>query len=101
MKNCPANALRVIAKSYHPQELTQKILRDLPFFKQNGGVTFSGGEPLMQADFIAESGKLMKQKGIPTVTVDTAGNISWSEFEKVLDVTDTFLYDVKAYSETL
>ena len=55
----------------------------------------------MQADFIAESGKLMKQKGIPTVTVDTAGNISWSEFEKVLDVTDTFLYDVKAYSETL
>lgn len=98
---CPANGLRTVAKIYTPQELTQEVLHDLPFFKQNGGVTFSGGEPLMQADFIAESAKQMKQSGVPTVAVDTAGNIAWTEFEKVLDLTDVFLYDVKAYTEEL
>ena len=98
---CPVNALRVVAKRYTPQELTQEVVRDLPFFRQQGGVTFSGGEPLIQADFIAESAKRMKQNGIPTVAVDTAGNVAWSEFEKVLKVTDIFLYDVKAYSDKL
>ena len=93
---CPANALRNVAKAYTPEQLAATVARDIPFFQSNGGVTFSGGEPLMQAEFIAESARRMKEKGVPTVAIDTAGNVEWDAFEKVLDITDLFLYDVKS-----
>ena len=98
---CPANALRGTAEIYTPEQLTATVARDIPFFQSHGGVTFSGGEPLMQADFIAECAKQMRTKGIPTVAIDTAGNVEWEAFEKVLNVTDLFLYDIKAFDSEL
>lgn len=96
---CPAGALSFSGKEYTPEELTKLILRDKNFFKETGGVTFSGGEPLLQADFVAETAKRCKEQGVPTVTVDTAGLVSQEAFEKVLPYADNFLFDVKAASE--
>lgn len=74
------------------------MLRDEKIFRTTaGGVTCSGGEPLLQADAVAELLGGMHARGLHTC-VDTAGNVPWEAFEQVLPVTDLFLYDVKAYS---
>ncbi len=98
---CPSNALKVVGKSYEPSELTNELLKDLDYYENGGGVTFSGGEPLMQADFVSEVAKLCKAKGIPTVAIDTAGNVPWANIEKALPYADIFLYDIKAISSDL
>lgn len=78
------------------EDLLQKILKDEPFYiESGGGVTFSGGEPLLQADFCALVAKMCKDKGI-NVLFDTAGSVPFECFEKVLPYTDTFYFDVKA-----
>ena len=59
-----------------------------------GGVTFSGGECMLQPDFLAEILARCRANGIHTA-VDTAGAVSWKSFEKVLPDTDLFLYDIK------
>lgn len=97
---CPTSALSINGKQYSAEELSEIGAKDNLFYKNNGGVTFSGGECLLQADFVSECARLCKEKGVPTVTIDTAGNVAWEAFEKVLPYTDYFLYDVKAYSET-
>ena len=98
---CPAGALSFSGRTYTAQELTKLILRDRSFFKEIGGVTFSGGEPLLQADFLAETAKLCTEQGVPSVAVDTAGMLPLSAFEKVLPYVDHFLFDVKAISDEI
>jgi hypothetical protein len=59
--------------NYTPEELAKKILRNKPYFKRNnGGVTFSGGEPLLQSEFVIEVCKLLKKEGIH-IALDTSG----------------------------
>lgn len=82
------------------EELVSKVLKYRNYFGENGGVTLSGGECMLQSDFIAEFLKELKEYNIHTV-IDTAGNVDWKEFEKVIPYTDLFLYDVKCYSEDL
>ena len=65
-----------------------------------GGVTLSGGECLMQAEFCAELLKKLKENGIHTA-VDTCGFISKSALDKVIPYTNVFLYDIKAYDEDI
>ena len=98
VQKCPTKALQFSGKEYTPQELAAAGIRDKLFYKDNGGVTFSGGEPLLQAEFVAETARLCREGGVPTITVDTAGNVEWTAFEKVLPYTDYFLFDVKAAS---
>lgn len=76
-----------------PQELVRKISRFKPYFKDNGGVTFSGGEPLMQPEFLLETLKLCKEAGIHT-TIDTAG-YGFGNYEEILKYTDLVLLDIK------
>ena len=80
------------ADNYTPEELIKKILNYKPYFKRNGGVTFSGGEPLMQKEFLLECLKLCKQNDINTC-LDTAGSIP--DCEEVLMYTDLVLLDIK------
>lgn len=80
-------------KTYTPEELVDKILRYKPYFKKNGGVTFSGGEPLMQKEFLLECLKLCKKNDINTC-IDTAGSIP--KCEEILKYTDLVLFDIKA-----
>lgn len=79
-------------EEYTPKELVDKILKYKPYFKNNGGVTFSGGEPLMQKEFLIECLKLCKENDIHTC-IDTAGSIP--ECSEVLKYTDLVIFDIK------
>jgi pyruvate formate lyase activating enzyme len=77
------------------EELFEKIKRFRPYFERSGGgVTFSGGEPLLQKDFVLEVFKMCKAAGIHTC-LDTSGAVK-GDYEELLRYTDLVLYDVKA-----
>lgn len=96
---CPQNALRLYGRTVSTAELLPLLLEDRAFYEASGGgVTLSGGECLMQADFCAALLKLLKENGIHTA-VDTCGSVPRSALEKVLPYTDVFLYDLKAFDE--
>lgn len=79
-----------------PEALVQKLSRFKPYYaKSGGGVTFSGGEPLLQADFLRESLRLCQENGIHTC-LDTAG-AGLGDYGEILSHTDLVLYDVKHY----
>ena len=78
-----------------PEELTQKISKYKPYFKNNGGVTFTGGEPLLQAEFIKETIPFLKEKGI-NYAIDTSGAVELTDTVKhVLKNAQTVLLDLK------
>ena len=80
-----------------PQKLVEKICRYKPYFGSDGGVTFSGGEPLLQPEFLLECLKLCKKEGIHTA-LDTAG-VGFGEYAEILKYTDLVILDVKAVKE--
>ena len=69
--------------NYTPEDLVSKIIRYKPYFKNGGGVTFSGGEPLMQTPALLEVCKLLKNEGIH-IALDTAGQTSY-DYKELLD----------------
>lgn len=85
---------------YTPKELFDKAYRCKPYWKNNGGITVSGGEPLLQVDFLIEFFKLAKQKGVHT-TIDTSGNPFtteepfYSKFVELMEYTDLVMLDIK------
>ena len=76
-----------------PRQLVDEVLKYRSFIK-SGGVTVSGGEPLMQADFVAEFFRLCRIEGLHTA-LDTSGAIITGRVKDVLDNTDLVLLDVK------
>lgn len=92
------NTMRVfeaVGERIDAAECARRLIRNKAFYDASGGgVTFSGGEPMLQADFIRDVEDLLAPEGIH-VAIDTAGHVPWSEFEKVLPGTSLFLYDVK------
>ncbi len=96
---CPSGALKLYGKSMTVRDVLDIVLEDRDFYDtSNGGVTLSGGECLMQADFCRELLIKLKEEGIHTA-VDTCGFVSREALDKVLPYTDVFLYDIKAFSE--
>ena len=88
-------------KEYTAEEVVRQALRYKNYFGEKGGVTVTGGEPLLQIDFVTELFTLLKEKGIHTC-VDTSGiafkkenAVSVEKHEKLLEVTDLFLLDIK------
>lgn len=75
-----------------PEDLVKKIKRYKPYFKDIGGVTISGGEPLTQAEFVCEVFKLCKENGIHTC-LDTSG--FGKDYDKLLSYCDLVILDVK------
>lgn len=80
--------------SMTPNEVVHRISRYRNYFGEEGGVTFSGGEPLMQGEFLLETLKLCKKNGIHTA-LDTSG--VGKEYREILSYTDLVIWDVKAY----
>lgn len=83
------------------EEVAAEALRYKRYFGKKGGVTVSGGEPLMQLDFLIELFTILKREGIHTC-VDTSGILFREEderYEKLLELTDLFLLDVKHIDE--
>ena len=88
-------------EEYSAQAVVEKVLRYKNYFGDKGGVTVSGGEPLLQIDFVIELFTILKSKGIHTC-VDTSGvtfrkdnESSVEKHKKLLEVTDLFLLDIK------
>lgn len=79
-----------------PQELLDKVERFRPYFKDDGGITFSGGEPLLQKDFLLAALKECKKRDIHTC-LDTSGSVL--NCEEVLDYVDLVIFDIKAVDE--
>ena len=98
---CRGGAKEICGRAYGVDELFEIIARDKVFYDlSGGGVTFSGGEALLQINALSALLKKCKKAGIRTA-VDTAGHVPWASFEKILPDTDLFLFDVKCVSEKL
>ncbi|PWB54095.1 MAG: glycyl-radical enzyme activating protein [Anaerolineales bacterium] len=96
---CYAGAREMVGRQVSIAELMAEIMRDVPFFDQSGGgVTFTGGEPLAQPEFLVEALKHCKEHHIHAA-VDTCGHTSWENFQAILPLTDLFLYDLKLVDE--
>jgi pyruvate formate lyase activating enzyme len=99
VKNCPTEARVISGKKYTADEVISEILKDKRLYESSGGgVTFSGGECMMQIEFLEELLKRCKEKELHTA-IDTAGNLPYDFFERVIPYTDLFLYDVKCYDK--
>ena len=86
------------------EEVLTKALRYKTYWKKNGGITVSGGEALLQIDFLIELFTLAKKKGVHTC-LDTSGNPFtrkepfWGKFQELMQVTDLFMLDIKEIDE--
>ena len=90
---------RAVKYEYTPQELLEEVLRYKSFIR-NGGVTLTGGEPLVQAEFAREYFRLCREAGLHTA-LDTSGAICNEQTLTVLDYTDLLMLDIKALDEAL
>lgn len=98
---CPTGALTFYGREVTVDQLLPLLLEDRDFYQASGGgVTLSGGECLMQADFCAELLKRLKENGLHTA-VDTCGCVSAEALDRVIPCTDIFLYDIKAVDEAV
>jgi pyruvate formate lyase activating enzyme len=92
---CLGEALTFYGKEITVQDALTLLTEDRMFYEgSGGGVTLSGGEPLLQADFCRELLNQLKATGIHTA-VDTCGFVTRAQIDKVIDFTDLFLYDIK------
>ncbi len=93
--NCPAEAIEMIGKTMTAEDLMKEIEKDRIFYEESGGgVTFSGGEPLMQLEFLHEVLHRCREVEIHTV-LDTSGYSSWETLSKISSHVELFLYDIK------
>ncbi|MBQ8526720.1 MAG: glycyl-radical enzyme activating protein [Clostridia bacterium] len=96
---CPNNAFDISGKEMSAEEIADAVLKDEIFMKgSGGGVTFSGGEPLMQVDLCIETARILKKHGI-NIAVDTSGFVKKETLDKIIPYTDTFLFDIKAIDD--
>ncbi|MEI7848901.1 MAG: glycyl-radical enzyme activating protein [Chloroflexota bacterium] len=96
---CFAEALVLSGQQVSVEDIFQKVEQDRPYYNgRQGGVTFSGGEPLLQVEFLTALLERCKAQEIHTA-VDTAGNIPWENLAAIMPLTDLFLFDCKVFDE--
>lgn len=99
VQTCPENALSLFGEKKTVGDLMALLLRDRRYFDNSGGgVTASGGEPMLQWEFVRELFAACRQNGISTA-LDTAGNVPFAHYEALLPLTDLFLFDMKIYDD--
>lgn len=92
---CPSGALKLSGQMMSAHDVMGEILKDRIFYENSGGgVTFSGGEPLMQMDFLESLLEECRKEDIHRA-VDTSGYAPFDSFRRILDSVDLFLYDLK------
>jgi len=98
---CPAGALELLGKTFSVDELLIELCKDRAFYDNSGGgVTLSGGEPTLQADFALALLRGLKAEGIATA-LDTCGSCPTDTLDRLLPFTDLVLYDLKLYDVDL
>lgn len=94
-ESCPSDAIKQWGKPMSVEECMKLIRKDKGYYERSGGgVTVSGGEPLLQSDFVAELFKACKDEGIQTCC-ESAFHVDWKEIEKILPYTDIIISDIK------
>ncbi len=92
---CPSDAVKRWGETMSVEDCMKIIMKDKGFYEHSGGgVTVSGGEPLLQSDFVAELFKVCKEKEIHTCCESTM-HAPWKEIEKILPYTDLLISDLK------
>ncbi len=98
---CPSGALTVVGRRRGVQDVMNEVARDSLFFdRSGGGVTFSGGEPLLQPSFVASAAREAHRRGFNTV-VETCGAVPLRAVECVINDIDLFLCDLKVLDPTV
>ncbi len=96
---CFNNAIEIFGKEITVDSALKMLIEDKLFYESSsGGVTISGGEPLMQKDFVKELLIRLKEENVHTA-IDTCGFVNTEVFNEIAPYTDVFLYDIKAFSE--
>jgi pyruvate formate lyase activating enzyme len=99
LAECHAEARQIVGRQMSVAQALAEIRKDVAFYDESGGgVTFSGGEPLMQAEFLAAMLHACKQEGIHTA-LDTSGSAPWEVIDGLRADVDLFLYDIKALDD--
>lgn len=99
VKVCRNEAREIIGKNISPEEVFEAVNQDKVFYEQSGGgVTFSGGEPLLHPDFISKVAAMCKEEGYNTA-VETCGNFCMEKAEKAIELMDYVLFDIKIIDE--
>ncbi len=94
-ETCYAEALVIAGEEKTTDEVVEEVLRDRPFYEtSNGGVTLSGGEPLLQRDFSYAILERCREQGVHTA-IETAANFPWERIASILPVTDLVMMDIK------
>lgn len=94
-EECPSDAIKLWGKHMTVEECMDVIRRDKGYYdRSGGGVTVSGGDPLVQSDFVAALFKQCKEEGFQTVWESTFYS-KWEEAEKILPYTDIIISDLK------
>lgn len=98
---CYSGALQIVGKYMDADEVLAEIAEDQAFYQRSGGgVTLSGGEVMLQSNFIAHLLAKCRENGIHTA-IETNLSLPWSEYEKVLPVTDLVMADIKHMDDTM
>lgn len=97
---CPSNALHFVGRSLHVDQLLDVLQKDRAVFPDFSGVTFSGGEPMLQVHALQEILPVLKAAGYH-IAIDTAGDVPWSAFQQILPSADLFLFDIKLMDSAL
>ena len=101
VRNCPSSALEVKGYAVTAGEVAEHAVRLLPFFKRSGGgISLTGGEPMLQADFSQAVLALCRGKGIHTA-VETCGYGRWKALYRLASAADLFLFDLKHHDEDM
>jgi pyruvate formate lyase activating enzyme len=102
VKVCLSGALTRVGRWQTVQQVLEKVRRYVPFYKrsQNGGITVSGGDPLMQPEFTAELVRRCQAEGIHT-SMETCGHGPYDRLKKIVDHLDLLLYDIKHVDDDL
>lgn len=92
---CLTNALRLSSQSYEIDDVVNEVLKDKEYYENScGGVTISGGEPLVQFEAFLELASALKQQGLH-VAIETTGHYSLEKLKQVMPYVDLFLFDLK------
>lgn len=97
---CCSAARRLVGQRMDVNEIVKEAMKDEPFFRRSGGgVTVSGGEPLLQPAAVQAIGKLVRQRGF-TVAMETSGYASWDTLARVSKEVDLVFFDLKLIDPT-
>jgi len=95
VRNCYYGAREIMGKDIEAKELFKELIKDFPYFLESGGgVTFSGGEPTLQVDFVVEVAELLKTKNIH-LAIETCGYTPWEVLKRIAKMFDLIFFDIK------